>query len=338
MNFRRVQSSICDLERDITNYEVFLSKVLKGKVDKPKFSACKSVQTVRKSSVRERSVMPLITGPSVKVPVPPKIRSDPLKVNSRASSTAEHVMCKEVFENNSATVEVTVKTKNANVGKSRKRPRSNTLLSVPETDRLVTEGEIQKQSNVLLEPPDSSKLNRNTQHERQSCAHSKQRSLSWAHILKNKNTACIVHNTKPKDGDVLDRKEVYANPRRSVRSSKRSNKYLVPEIPLSSSISDASSNDQETLHCMDRSIQCSLPEIKLLDDKQKEVPPSKLPSKYNSNGAGDDNFSMFSPVRTLNFLVKELRGKLQNSGKCTISLHTVVLTLCIFHVHGCCIK
>jgi hypothetical protein len=313
MNSRRVQSSISGLERDITNYEAFLSKVIKGKVDKPKFNACKPAQNVRKSSVRERAVMPLVAGPSVKVPTSPKIRSNPR--NSISSSTANHVVCKEVFENNGATVEVTVKTKAANISKSRKRPRSNTLISVPQIDRPVTEDEIQKQSNVLFEPPDPSKLNRNIQHERQHHSHSKHRSLSWAHILKDKNTACIIHNAEPKDGDEIDHKELYANPRRSRRSSKRSNKYLVAEVSLSSSISDASSNDQETLHYIDRSVQCSFPEIKVLGDKQKDVAPSKLPSKHNSNSVGGGNFSMFSPVRTLNFLVKELRGKLLKSGK-----------------------
>jgi hypothetical protein len=311
MNSRRVQNSISGLERDITNYEAFLSKVIKGKVDKPKFSAYKPVKNAGKSGVRESSVMPLVAGPSVNVPAPPKIRSDPLsKIDSRALSSVNRVLCKEVFENNSATVEVTVKTKAANIGRSRKRPRSNTLISVPEIDRPVTEGEIQKQSNVLFEPPDLSKLTRNFQHERKSHSHSRHRSRSWAHILKDRNTACIIHGAKAKVGQEIDKKKVHTKPRRSVLGS---NKYMGTEVLLSSSVSDDSS--YESLHNVDRSIQCSFPEIKVLDDKQKDVPPSRLPSKYNSNSVGDGNFSMFNPVKTLNFLVKELRGKLQKSGK-----------------------
>jgi len=200
-----------------------------------------------------------------------------------------------------------VKTKAADVRKSRKRPRSKTLIYVPETDRLVTAGEIQMQSSVLSEPPDPSKFNRNVKHKKKRHTQSKHKSLSWAQILNN-NTSSITHNVKRKGRDEVNKKELHAKSRRSKHNLKCAHKYLATDDLLSSSVSGDSSNDQESVHYADRSVHCSLHV-----DKQN-MSPSKLTSKYNSSSV-DGNYSIFSPVRTLNFLVKELRGKFQKSGK-----------------------
>jgi hypothetical protein len=307
MNSRRVKSGISALERDITNYEAFLSKVIKGKVDKPKSSAYKPVQN-GPSSLRGRSVTPPLS-------VSSKIKSGSRKDDTEPSNTTNRVLCKEVFENNNATVEVRVTTKAPNVSKSRKRPRSNVLITSPENDRSVAKGEIQKQSNVLFQALDPSKFNRNVQLEGKSHLRSNHRPLPWALILKDKSTPCVIHNAKPKDGEDVNQEKLRRNPRRPVHSFKRSHKHLVTDDSLSSSISNDTSDDQESPNYVSRSVQCCLGEITVPADKQKDTPASKLPSKYNTNGSAGGNFSMFNPVRTLNFLVKELRGKLQKSGK-----------------------
>jgi hypothetical protein len=95
---------------------------------------------------------------------------------------------------------------------------------------------------------------------------------------------------------------------------------LVPEDSVSSSISDDSSDDQKLSAYISRSVQCCLPEIIVSDDKQKDMPPSKLSAECNCSssvggGGGGGGFSTFDPIRSLKFLVKELRGKLQKSGK-----------------------
>jgi hypothetical protein len=132
--------------------------------------------------------------------------------------------------------------------------------------------------------------------------------------LKDKNTPCIIHNANPKDGEGVKQEKLCRNPRRPIHSFKRSNKHLVPDYSLSSSLSDDASDDQESPNYISRSVQCCLPDIIVPDNKQNDLLPSKLSSKYNTSDGGGD-FSMFNPVRTLNFLVKELRGKLQKSGK-----------------------
>jgi hypothetical protein len=315
MNARRVQSSISGLQRDITNYEAFLSKVIKGKIDKPKSAAYKPAQNVNPSIVRGRSVTPVVSDPSVKVVYPPKIRSRPQKANTKPSNIANRVLCKEVFENSNATVEVRVKTKRPNVGISRKRSRSNALISVPEVDRSVTKDETQKQSNVLFQHSDPSKHNRDVEHERESQSNSNDGSLPWAHILKDKSTVCMIHSAKPKDKDEVSQKKLRGNRRSTRRSVKRQHKHLVPEDSISSSISDDSSDDQKSCNYISRSVQCSLPGILVSDDKQKDMLPSKLSTECDCSSVVAGSFSMFNPVRTLRFLVKELRGKLQKNGK-----------------------
>jgi hypothetical protein len=308
MNSRRVKNSISALERDITNYEAFLSKVIKGKVDKPKSNPYKPGQNGPKT-VRGRSV------------TPPASASSEIKSHSRKDNAppADRVLCEEVFESNNATVEVRVTTKAPTVGKSRKRPRASVLITAPEIDRPVAKGEIQNQSNVLFQPPDPSNFKRNVQHERKNHFRSNHRPLPWALILKDKNAPCIIHNAKPKDGEGVKQEKLRHNPRRPVRSFKRSSKRLVPEYSLSSSQSDDASDDQESPNNVSRSVQCCLPEIIAPDNKQNDMLPSKLSSKHSTSdgcgGGGGGDFSMFNPVRTLNFLVKELRGKLQKSGK-----------------------
>ena len=313
MNVRRVQSSISGLQQDITNCETFLSRVIKGKVDKPKSAAYKSAQNVNASIVRGRSVTPFVSDPSVKIPYPPKIRSRP-QSNTKSSNIADRVLCREVFENSNATVEVRVKTKRRNVGISRKRSRGNTLTSVPENDRSVTKDETQRQYNVLFQNSDPSKHKRDVQNVRESHSLLNEGSLPWAHILQHKNAVCMIHSAKPKDKDEVSSKKLHGNRRSTKRSFKRQHKHLVPEDSVSSSISDDSSDDQKSSDYISRSVQCSLPEI-IASDKQKGMPPSKLSAECNCSSIVDGGFSLFNPVRTLKFLVKELRGKLQKSGK-----------------------
>lgn len=302
MNSRRVKNSISALERDITNYESFLSKVISGKVDKPKSSAYKPGQSGPRS-VRGRSVTPPASASS-------EIKSRSRKNNTQPLKTADHVLCKEVFKNNNATVEVRVTNKAPTVGKSRKRPRASVLITAPETDRSVAKDEIQKQSNVLFQPPDPSNFKRDVQHERKSHLNSNHKQLPWALVLKDKNIPCVIHNARPKDGEDVKQGKLCHNPRRPTHRFKRSHKHLVPEDSLSSSISDDTSDDRDYVS---RSVQCCLPETIIPDDKENDLPPSKLSSKYNTSDGGGRNFSMFNPMNTLNFLVKELRGKLQKS-------------------------
>jgi hypothetical protein len=315
MNARRVQSSITGLQRDIANYEAFLSKVIKGKVDKPKSAAYKPAQNVNPSIVRGRSVTPFVSDPSVKILYPPKIRPRHQQSNTKPPNTANRVLCKEVFENSNATVEVRVKTKRPNVGVNRKRSRGNTLISVPEIDRSVTKDETQKQSNVLFQQSDPSQHNRDVQHGRENQSHLNDGSLPWAHILKDKNTVCMIHSAKPKDKDEAGQKKVHGNRRSTRRSIKRQHKQLVPENSMSSSTSDDSSDDQKSCKYVSRSVQCSLPGVIASDDREKDMPPSKLSTECNCSSVIGGSLSMFNPVRTLKFLVKELRGKLGKSGK-----------------------
>lgn len=314
MNARRVQSSINGLQRDVTNYEAFLSKVIKGKVDKPKSAAYKPAQNVNPSIVRGRSVTPFVSDPSVKIPYPSKTRSRP-QANTKSSNIANRVLCEEVFENSNATVEVRVKTKRPNVGISRKRSRSNTLTSLPEVDRCMTKDETQKQSNVKFQHSDPSKHNRHVQNGGESHSHLNEGSLPWAHILQHKNTVCMIHNAKPKKKDEVSPKKLHGYRRSTRRSCKRQHKRLVPEDSVSSSISDDSSDDQKSSAYVSRSVQCSLPEIIVSDDKQKDSPPSKLSAEHNCSSNAGGGFSTVDPIRTLKFLFKELRGKLQKSGK-----------------------
>jgi hypothetical protein len=314
MNARRVQSSISGLQRDITNYEAFLSKVIKGKVYKPKSAAYKPAQNVNPSILRGGPITPFVTDPSLKKLYPPKARSRPQKANTEPSGIANRVLCKEVFENSNATVEVRVKTKRPNVGISRKRSRSKTGISLPETDRSVTKDEKRKQSNVRLQHSDPSKQNRDAQHGIDSHSHLNHGPLPWAHILKGKNAVCMIHDVNPKDKDEVSNNKVDGNRRRTRRSLKRQHKRLVPEDSLSSSVSDDSSDDQKPCNYISRSVQCSQPEIVASSNKQKDMPPSKLSTEYNHSSV-DGRFSSFNPVRTLNFLVKELSGKLKKSGK-----------------------
>jgi hypothetical protein len=303
MDSRRVKSSISALERDIINCEAFLSNVFKGKVDKPKCNAHKPVQN-GPGSVRGR---PVTQAASVSSPITPRSRKD----NTQPSNTTNRMLCKEVFLNNNATVEVRVTT---TAGKSRKRPRPDVLITAPEIDRSVEKDGIQKQSNVSFQPPVPSKFNRNVQHEKKSHLHTSHRPLPWALMLKHKNTPCIIHSAKTKDREDANQEKLHRNLRRPIHSFKRSHKRSVREDSLSSSISNESPDDQESPNFVSRSVQCSLPKIIIPDDKQNEMPPSKPVSKYNTSDVGG-NFSMFNPVRTLNFLVKELHEKLQKSGK-----------------------
>ena len=314
MNARRVQSSINGLQRDITNYEAFLSKVIKGKVDKPKSAAYRPTQNVNQDIVRGRSVTPFVSDPSVKIPFPPKTRSRP-QANTKSSNIANRVLCEEVFENSKATVEVRVKTKRPNVGISRKRSRSNTSTSLPEVDRSVTKDETQKQSNVQFQHSDTTKHNRHIQNGRESHSHLNEGSLPWAHILQNKNTVCMIHSAKPKDKAEVSPKKLHGYRRSTRRSCNRQHKRLVPEDSVSSNISDDSSDDQKSSAYVSRSVQCSLPEIVVSDDKQKDMPPSKLSAECNCSSNVGGSLSTVNPLRTLKFLVKELHGKLQKSGK-----------------------
>jgi len=314
MNARRVQSSINGLQRDITNYEAFLSKVIERKVDKPKSAAYKPSQNVNPSIVRGRSVTQFVSDPSVKIPYPPKTRSRP-QTNTKSSNTANRVLCEEVFENSNATVEVRVKTKRPNVGISRKRSRSNTLTSLPEVDRSVTKDETQKQSNAQFQRSDPTKYNTHVQNGRESHSHLNEGSLPWAHILQHKNTLCVIHNAKPKDKDEVNPKKLHGYRRSTRRSCKRQYKRLVPEDSVTSSISDDSSDDQKSSAYVSRSVQCSLPETVVSDDKQKDMPPSKLSAECKCSSNVGGGFPTVNPVRSLKFLVKELRGKLQKSGK-----------------------
>jgi len=314
MNARRVRSSINGLQQDITNYEAFLSKVVKGKVDKQKSAAYKPAQNVNPSIVHGRSVTPFVSDPSVKIHYPPKTRSRP-QANTKSSNIASSVLCEEVFENSNATVEVRVKTKRPNVGISRKRSRSNTLTSLPEVDRSVAKDETQKQTNAQFQHSDPTKRNVHVQNGRESHSHLNEGSLPWAHILQHKNSLCMFHKTKPKDKDEVSTKKLHGYRRSTRRSCKRQHKRLVPEDSISSSISDDSSNDQKSSAYISRSVQCSLPEIIVSDDKQKDMPPSKLSAECKCSSNVGGGFSTVNPVRTLKFLVKELRGKLQKSGK-----------------------
>jgi hypothetical protein len=140
-------------------------------------------------------------------------------------------------------------------------------------------------------------------------------SLPWAHILQHKNPVCIIHSAKLKDKDEVSPKKLHGNRRSRRRSCKRQNKRLVPGDSISSGMSDGSSDDQKSSAYVSRSVQCSLPEIIVSDDKHKYMPPSKLSAECNHSSNVGDGFSMLNPVRTLKFLVEELRGKLQKSGK-----------------------
>jgi hypothetical protein len=300
MDSRRVKSSISALERDINNYEEFLSNMFKGKVHEPESNAHKPNQD------GPGSIHGIPVTPSVSVPT--EIKSRSRRDNTQPSDNANRVLCKEVFLNNNATVEVRVTTKASTAGKSRKRPRPDVLITPPEIDRSVGKDEIQKQSNVLFQPPVPSKFNKNVQHEKKNHLHTNHRPLPWALILKDKNTPCIIHGAKTKDKEDANREKLHCNPRRPIHRFKRSHKRLVHEDSLSSSISDETPDDQESPNYVSRSVQCSLPKIIIPDEKQKPI------SKYNTNDGGG-NFSMFNPVRTLSFLIKELHEKFQKSGK-----------------------
>ncbi|KAJ4429453.1 hypothetical protein ANN_21622 [Periplaneta americana] len=315
MNSRRVQNSISGLERDISSYEAYLSKLLNNMVDKPKSNVCKQVQNVA-SGIRERSAVPFVTGPLK--------RSNPSKSSAKSSHSTNHVLCKEIFGNNNATVEVTVKTKSLSNDKCRKRPRSNTISSAAENERLLLKDNVPKQSNMLFEPPVPSKLNRNVQYERKCQQHSNQKHLSWSHILKDKNSACIIH--KKKTMDKISGIKSSTKGRRSLHSRKQTHRprpvHTADDSLSSSSISDESSeiNDQDSPQYSSKSIQCCLSGKEVPQNGQKEMPIS---SKNGSDHDGGNTFSIFNPVRTLNFLIKELRGRLQ---KCEeeSSLHRII--------------
>ncbi|XP_069686374.1 uncharacterized protein [Periplaneta americana] len=315
MNSRRVQNSISGLERDISSYEAYLSKLLNNMVDKPKSNVCKQVQNVA-SGIRERSAVPFVTGPLK--------RSNPSKSSAKSSHSTNHVLCKEIFGNNNATVEVTVKTKSLSNDKCRKRPRSSTISSAAENERLLLKDNVPKQSNMLFEPPVPSKLNRNVQYERKCQQHSNQKHLSWSHILKDKNSACIIH--KKKTMDKISGVKSSTKGRRSLHSRKQTHRprpvHTADDSLSSSSISDESSeiNDQDSPQYSSKSIQCCLSGKEVPQNGQKEMPIS---SKNGSDHDGGNTFSIFNPVRTLNFLIKELRGRLQ---KCEeeSSLHRII--------------
>jgi len=140
-------------------------------------------------------------------------------------------------------------------------------------------------------------------------------SLPWAHILQHKNTVCMIHSAKPKDKNEVSPKKLHGYHRSARRSYKRQHKRLVPEDSVSSSTSDDSSDDQKSSAYVSRSVQCSLPEIIVSDEKQKDMPASKLSAECNCSNNVGRGFSTVNPIRTLKFLVRELRGKLQKSGK-----------------------
>jgi hypothetical protein len=179
----------------------------------------------------------------------------------------------------------------------------------------MTKDETQKQSNVKFQHSDPSKHNRHVQNGGESHSHLNEGSLPWAHILQHKNTVCMIHNAKPKKKDEVSPKKLHGYRRSTRRSCKRQHKRLVPEDSVSSSISDDSSDDQKSSAYVSRSVQCSLPEIIVSDDKQKDSPPSKLSAEHNCRSNAGGGFSTVDPIRTLKFLFKELRGKLQKSGK-----------------------
>jgi hypothetical protein len=281
MNSRRVKSSIKALERDISNYEAFLSEIFKSK-DQPKSNEHKPEQN---------GPVPIRTKPVTFSPsVLPEIKSHRDKTQS--SNTENRVLTKNIFEDDNAVVGSRVTTKATAASKSRKRPSPDALSTAPKIDRAVEKEEIQKQSNLSFQPPGPSKCNRNDEHDEKSQLYTNHRLLPWALILKDKNTPCIIHKTRTKAREDVNQERLHHKPRRPRHSLKRSHKYLVPED---------STDDGESPNDVNRRVQHSLPKSIIPYDKQNDIPLSKHVSKYNtSDGAG--KFSMFSPVGKFKFL------------------------------------
>ncbi|PSN35544.1 hypothetical protein C0J52_27304 [Blattella germanica] len=303
MNSRRVQSSISRLQKDVDNCEMFVSKNIKNKIDKSKSNTLKRDQNTDSVGSRERSVMTYVTSPRPKTPELPTWKPNSHKTTS--NSAGSRVLCKEVFENNNATVEVTVKAKTSSTDKSRKRTRSNTALSVAETDASSKSG-VRKEANAQLERPAPSKVNRKGSTPKKVQTHSRNKHLSWAHILKDNNIPCAAHAEKSNVEPERPRKKFTHSSKNAQRRFHADNSAKSTETSESSC-----SSDQNSICYVDRSVQCHLLKNVGGSSKQEDNTKASVSSKLSSNTDGYSSFSMYNPVRTLNFLIKELRGKVK---------------------------
>ena len=131
----------------------------------------------------------------------------------------------------------------------------------------------------------------------------KNKHLSWDRILKDNKASDSAHGTKGK---------------KFIRNSKIVHKTLSDNFVNSTeSPQNSFSSDDEPIRYRSRSVQCSL-----FDNISGSV-KHKANSHTNSSSdmhlrAGSDNsnvFSLYNPVRTLQFLIKELNSKIKSSGK-----------------------
>ncbi|XP_067011989.2 myosin-11 isoform X2 [Anabrus simplex] len=320
MSSNNCQTNIRELDKDFIDCEKYLNRVLKRRIDKPRPSTNK----YKKNDNQGRAVKVFLTGPSSR----PHSSSAGLKVGTVSEiPSSERVIHKEIMANNKATVEVTVKSKQ----KGKQRTRS--LSSGRADSKGEKNNEASKQTN-LVDP--SRVFQKSNRSKTPPIKH-----LPWSEVLKeNTNPKSQEIAVKVKCHDSQDParhvKSHHGN-KESVRSKpvlksrtqtleQHRKKYIdsletkhvnSKETTISGESSGFSSSMDE-VECVDKGVQCWMPPSSALNgDSTTTVSSSKIAEEVNVKipdlGPGAtslmiDTFSMFNPVRTLNFLIKELHG------------------------------